>query len=286
MSMNKINDQVTCSFVQGRRGILPLLGELDTLILPQSPTSVSAFPGIGISQIGSGSLLFIPAATCNAVSFHESYSAVVLSIDPGLRRRIALATPSPARNLPASAQILNRRSAVVAMLQVVRHLAAIGEIENSACLASIAQLLLHETLIAWEETPPGDRTRVKALDPQIVARIDRYIEQNMEEHVDLGFMARLAGMSRYHFLRTFKEATGFSPLQYVIAKRVDRAQQLLSKSSEPIAEVAYAVGFSSQSHFTSAFKRQLGTTPGAFRRRWHPRSSAQEMNSADLAQRA
>src|SRR5262249_37735707 len=66
----------------------------------------------------------------------------------------------------------------------------------------------------------------------------------------------------YHFSRQFKVATGQPPHQYVIARRVERAQQLLQQDRDlSLAEIAACAGFSEQSHFSHHFKRLIGVTP-------------------------
>ena len=79
-------------------------------------------------------------------------------------------------------------------------------------------------------------------------------------------MAAVAHLSPYHFARQFKATTGLPPHQYVIARRVERAQHLLRQDSElGLTEVALRVGFLHQSHFSFHFKRIVGVTPGQFR---------------------
>jgi AraC family transcriptional regulator len=92
------------------------------------------------------------------------------------------------------------------------------------------------------------------------------IMENLGSSVTLEQMAALAHLSPYHFARQFKAATGLPPHQYVIARRVDRGQHLLRRDGElGLAEVAFRVGFSDQSHFSFHFKRIVGLTPGQFR---------------------
>ena len=67
--------------------------------------------------------------------------------------------------------------------------------------------------------------------------------------------------------RQFKASTGLPPHQYLIARRVERAQQLLQQDRDlSLAEIAACVGFSDQSVLTHHFKRLVGVTPGQFRR--------------------
>ncbi|QEH38673.1 Transposon Tn10 TetD protein [Aquisphaera giovannonii] len=78
-------------------------------------------------------------------------------------------------------------------------------------------------------------------------------------------LAQVAGLSPYHFLRVFKRATGRSPHRYIIEQRVNRAADLLRDPRRTIVEVAYEVGFCSQSHLTVVFRRFMKTTPAAYR---------------------
>ena len=79
-------------------------------------------------------------------------------------------------------------------------------------------------------------------------------------------MAAAAHLSAYHFARQFKTATGVPPHQYIVARRVGRAQELLRESEDTsLADVAAGAGFSDQSHFSAHFKRLVGVTPRQFR---------------------
>jgi AraC family transcriptional regulator len=93
-----------------------------------------------------------------------------------------------------------------------------------------------------------------------------YVEDHLAAGLTLGRMAAVARLSAYHFARQFKAATGLPPHQYVIARRVERARQLLQAGTDlSLAEVAAHAGFSDQSQFSHHFKRLVGVTPGQFR---------------------
>ena len=90
--------------------------------------------------------------------------------------------------------------------------------------------------------------------------------ENLAGDLTLAQMAAVAYLSPYHFARQFKAATGLSPYQYVISRRVERAQHLLRKDEElGLAEVALRSRFSDQSRFSLQFKRLIGVTPRQFR---------------------
>jgi AraC family transcriptional regulator len=95
--------------------------------------------------------------------------------------------------------------------------------------------------------------------------VAEYIEGHLDASPTLGQLAAVARLSPYHFARQFKGATGLPPHQFVIARRVERAKQLLEGASLSLAEIAAHVGFSDQSQFTRHFKRLVGVTPGQFR---------------------
>jgi AraC family transcriptional regulator len=105
-----------------------------------------------------------------------------------------------------------------------------------------------------------------ALTAAQLRRVDELIAEGMASGPTLGELADAAGYSRAHFVRLFRRATGTSPHRYVLARRLAQARELIVTSSQPLAEVASATGFASQSHLTGAFVRCYGCTPGDARR--------------------
>ena len=96
-------------------------------------------------------------------------------------------------------------------------------------------------------------------------RVIEYINEHLQDELSLVELARTAQLSPHHFATVFKASTGISPHRYVIERRIDRARDLLRRDDKTISEIAYAVGFSSQSHLTANFRRMMGMTPRKFR---------------------
>ena len=106
---------------------------------------------------------------------------------------------------------------------------------------------------------------VLALSPEEIDRLDTLIENRMAERLTVEVLARVLDMPRWTFADAFRATTGETPHSYVTGKRVERACHLLRLGAMPLAEVAYATGFASQSHMTDTFRRVMGTTPGKWR---------------------
>jgi AraC family transcriptional regulator len=109
------------------------------------------------------------------------------------------------------------------------------------------------------------RGRDGALPRGRLRAVVEYVEEHLATSLTLGQLAAAAHLSAYHFARQFKAATGLPPHQYVIARCVERAKELLRAGADVcLAEVALRAGFSDQSQFCRHFKRQVGVTPRQF----------------------
>jgi AraC family transcriptional regulator len=97
-------------------------------------------------------------------------------------------------------------------------------------------------------------------------RVVDYIEANLGMNLTLDAMAAEANISPVYFARAFKDVIGQSPHRYVIARRVERAKELLRNTDMPLAHVASTVGFFSPSHLSRWFRHHVGVRPGAYRR--------------------
>lgn len=110
------------------------------------------------------------------------------------------------------------------------------------------------------------------LAPHILRRVDDWIDAHLDQTITLDDLAALADLSGYHFHRMFRLSRGIAPHARVTWKRVARARILL-RTDQPIAAIAAACGFSSQSHLTRVFHRHTGWTPAVYRgvvERGHP----------------
>jgi len=109
------------------------------------------------------------------------------------------------------------------------------------------------------------RGKVSALPKWRLKRVLEYMEAHIDEPLGIAGLAALAGLSRMHFAAQFRSATGYRPNEYVVHQRIEQAKTMLADGKLPIVEIALSVGFSAQAHFSTAFKRLTGATPGHWR---------------------
>lgn len=134
--------------------------------------------------------------------------------------------------------------------------------------------------VAWEELGvrlvaqamnPGsgatcDPSRVPPKAAARVTRTVRTIERHPEVALTLGGLARQAGLSPYHFLRTFERVTGVTPHQYILRARLREAAMRLTSEPGKVLDIALDCGFGDVSNFNRAFRTEFGVSPRAYRR--------------------
>jgi AraC family transcriptional regulator len=104
------------------------------------------------------------------------------------------------------------------------------------------------------------------LAPWQLARATELLREHLDGNLPLAQLAAECSLSRSHFTRAFKASTGLPPHQWLLARRVDRAKDLMRTTDMPLSEIALACGFSEQAHMTRVFSRSVGVTPSAWRR--------------------
>jgi AraC family transcriptional regulator len=127
------------------------------------------------------------------------------------------------------------------------------------------------TLLGGESEAIGTKPSQRILRPGGLAawqanRALEYIEENLGSKMALRGMADCVALSQSHFSRAFKQSLGSSPMEYVAARRIERAKLMMTSAREKLTDIALACGFSDQSHFTRSFRRAVGMSPTLWRR--------------------
>jgi AraC family transcriptional regulator len=154
-----------------------------------------------------------------------------------------------------------------------------GELFSGAVAAAILMRLigLHFTPVL-----PAPRAKTSALPKWRLKRVIDYIDANLSETITLSGLAAVTGLTRMHFAAQFRSATGMRPHEYLLRRRIERAQTMLSASNARLVDVALSVGFQTQAHFTTVFKRFAGATPHQWRRE-HDQPTSDEAAEATAA---
>ena len=136
-----------------------------------------------------------------------------------------------------------------------------GEAQDDAVERHFAAGIMH-CLGRRIERPESRRIKVHALD---MRALDRFIDRHLQDKLTITDLACEVCLSPSHFHELFRDATGLSPHQYLIRKRLAKARELLLETQLSLADISYQVGFSSQSALTGAFRKYYQVTPAALR---------------------
>ena len=127
---------------------------------------------------------------------------------------------------------------------------------------TLASYLLHH----YSSAPSVDWNFRGGMQSSALRRCIEYIEAHLEEEIRLHELANEAGISTSHLIRGFRQSTGKTPYQFLLDRRVQRAQTLMRNHRTPLAEVALASGFADQHHMARVFRRVTSVTPSSYRR--------------------
>ena len=99
----------------------------------------------------------------------------------------------------------------------------------------------------------------------LMEEVRTYISDHPQENLPLDLLAERANLSPYYFIRLFKRETGYTPHEYLILVRINTAKFYLKTTNLSVKDIAYSVGFSSESSFCTSFKKMEGCTPNEYR---------------------
>jgi AraC family transcriptional regulator len=132
---------------------------------------------------------------------------------------------------------------------------------DSVSIAIVSRLLASAARRAAANGP-----KVSKLARWRLKRAMEYIDAHLAKRVSLADVSSAVGLRPMHFAAQFRAATGLRPHEYMLRRRVERAQDLFARTRMPVIDVALSVGFQTQAHFTTVFKRFVGQSPSAWRR--------------------
>lgn len=211
-----------------------------------------------------GKTPILPAGQTYCAQWDGEIEEVTLFIDPSLIARVA-----------ADSDVIDRIELVEACTAkdpIIRQigLALMAEVDSERAASrlyaeSLANVLAVHLFRNYTISVCRAPLHTGGLTGRKLRQAREFIADNLERDLSLTEIASAVGLSPFHFARSFKQATGITPHQYLIKSRIERAKSLLLQTELPIVEVGFQVGFKNQSHFTTIFRRAARLTPKAYR---------------------
>ncbi|WP_236015316.1 AraC family transcriptional regulator [Planococcus soli] len=206
--------------------------------------------------VPTGAALLIRPDTWHELEFaaSEQHSGYSLSF---IRNRSSLQVPEA--DLPPVVPVsdLHGLGALLAQLQLESAHPQLNSGLMACHLIELILLLLNRSL--------NPNNAISLSDLTIIQEIRHFMEENHCRSLSLDGLGNRFGLTKYQLARLFKQQTGMSPLQYIISCRMDTAKQLLTTTKRPVAAIARAIGYKSDTQFQAAFKKAVGMTPRHYR---------------------
>jgi AraC family transcriptional regulator len=186
---------------------------------------------------------------CLAFRLAPEFVETVVGSVPGARRA-SFSVPRLAPN--------DRLLPIIAAAEVAREDGDVEALEELALrIAGAVSGLLTESKTGAPALSVRDERRISAA--------LRHIETRVDEALSIAELARVAAMSPYHFLRTFRVLVGMTPHQFILHARMNRAAVRMRRTTENVSVIAFAAGFGDLSTFNRRFQRIFGLSPSAYR---------------------
>jgi transcriptional regulator GlxA family with amidase domain len=114
------------------------------------------------------------------------------------------------------------------------------------------------------------KASARRLEPTQLGRVIEAIQKRIGEPISVSTLSSIAGLSRWHFARSFRMTVGRTPREQIVRMRIEHAMKLMAGTDLPLSGIALAAGFSDQAHFSNNFRRTIGMTPRQWRRGRQP----------------
>lgn len=195
----------------------------------------------------------------------DSFGLIVIGLPPKLIEEANLNSRGATRpDLEVLHTRHNNDTLTAHLVKALYAEATTGNPHGALYIDHLSHLLAaHLFVVAGQAAP---RPRAHSLSKMQGERIAQAMEDQMDERVTVSDLAALVDMDVFQFSRAFRARFGETPYKNLLLRRIARAEDMLRHSDAGLAEIAYACGFSSQSHMTSAFRKYADSTPGAVRR--------------------
>jgi AraC family transcriptional regulator len=212
-----------------------------------------------------GALCLVPAGVSPVIRARSDFELIVCAMDASLVNEVHAELDSRPESELRVRTIFEDPAAQQLMKLLFDDLADSHPAGRLYTDQLIHALIYRFLFIGREGAPPNTAKQVSALPRHILRRVIERMH-NLDTELSLPVLAKESGYSRVHFVRMFRTATGYTPHNYLLKLRVDRARELLASPTLSLTDIALECGFSSHSHLSRVFRQVLGATPSEYRR--------------------
>jgi AraC family transcriptional regulator len=224
----------------------------------------------GRTLLTPGSLLLGNADACFQCGHDHGVGdrCIAFQLDTDLFEDVVRSVPG-ARHL---AFPIHRLPLTNEMLPLVERISAAAARPDTMEFEELALLLAAHAVKETRASPAGDYP-LSAREERRAAESVRFLEEHYPDEISIEALAARAGVSRFHFLRQFRQAVGVTPYRFLIRTRLRAAARQLRSTPARVTDVAFACGFNDLSEFTRRFRGTFGVAPGAYARAFGGRSN-------------
>ena len=216
------------------------------------------------TDIRSGTLTFVPAGLRQVYDYEGTTTNTVIGINDALFKRVTDIDPRLDDPGVLETRLGFVRPGLHALIEEQYNVMASDKAGSKVLTESIALKLAVELLAVFGKSiENGVAIPLNGLE---INKLVDFIDAQMEDGFDLSDLAAVLERDPFAFSRSFKSATGSSPHQFVIQRRLMRVKDLLINTHETLADITYATGFSNQAHMTTTFAKHVGISPGRWRK--------------------
>lgn len=256
-----MNQFISCCYTLGNSQIIDNSWNWSNVLIPDNKLYIVEKGEIAIEcggeilRVKAGEMVLVPALINHSLHLencdyakktwiHFSMKSGVRDYFSGIKRPIKITLPSKSHALKLMRDAIDGSSLQEPQRSLV----------TSAKIFELVALFLSESTQEIESERPSD-----------IESAIQYIDDNFTEQLSLNHLAEKYGCSPNHFIKKFKEKTGYTPIKYLAIKKIEVAKKLLETTSLPISLVMEKAGFYDASYFSKLFKKTVGYSPRGFR---------------------
>ncbi|MFP7674904.1 helix-turn-helix transcriptional regulator [Marivita sp. S0852] len=210
--------------------------------------------------------IITPAGVRSGWRWFGKSDVIIVTLDPAKVERFAqselglLLDPEQFQNEP-----LFSDADLCAAGVMLRDALESDDMTSGVMFEAMSRVLLVKLLQKYGKRRPEEVALSARFTTAHYNRVLAFIRANLDRTITLDDLASEASMSPSHFSRVFKDTLGSSPMQYVMAYRIEQAMKMMSDPALALGDIALDCGFADQAHFSRSFKQLIGQTPRAYR---------------------